>query len=87
MATDVAKADIAGDYTALSSAAKRGLRLFIGKAACVDCHSGPNLPWTDNGRFDDLGRTLTDAFNATGKFSDDPAIGIAKLAGIELTTT
>jgi cytochrome c peroxidase len=32
---------LAGDYTALSPPAKRGLRLFIGKAACVDCHSGP----------------------------------------------
>jgi hypothetical protein len=29
--------------------------------------------------------TLTNAFNATGKFSDDPAIGSAKLAGMELT--
>jgi cytochrome c peroxidase len=37
---------IAGDYTALSPAAKRGLRLFIGKAACVDCHSGTAM--TDN---------------------------------------
>jgi cytochrome c peroxidase len=32
---------IAGDHAALSPGAKRGLRLFIGKAACVDCHSGP----------------------------------------------
>jgi cytochrome c peroxidase len=92
---------IAGDYTALSSAAKRGLRLFIGKAACVDCHSGPqlsdqkfhntgvpqigpNLPRTDNGRYDDLARTLPNAWNAAGKYSDNADMGIAKLAGMEL---
>lgn len=93
---------LAGDYAALSSGAKRGLRLFIGKAACIDCHSGPsltdhdfhntgvpqigpNLPRTDNGRFDDLARTLPNTFNAAGKYSDDPAFGTAKLAGMVLT--
>jgi cytochrome c peroxidase len=92
---------IAGDYSALSSAAKRGLRLFIGTAACVDCHSGPqlsdqkfhntgvpqigaNLPRTDNGRYDDLARTLPNAWNAAGKYSDAREIGMAKLAGLEL---
>ncbi|HFE45877.1 MAG TPA: hypothetical protein ENJ18_10380 [Nannocystis exedens] len=34
---------VAGDDTALSESAKRGLRLFIGKAACVECHSGPTF--------------------------------------------
>ncbi len=34
---------IAGDYTALSASAKRGLELFIGKAACVTCHTGTTL--------------------------------------------
>ncbi|HEU4729249.1 MAG TPA: cytochrome c peroxidase [Kofleriaceae bacterium] len=93
---------IAGDYAALSPAAKRGLRLFIGKAACVDCHAGPaftdqdfhntgvpqvglTLPRIDNGRFDDLPKTLTNTFNAAGKYSDDPATGMAKLAGMEVT--
>jgi cytochrome c peroxidase len=93
---------IAGEYAALSPAAKRGLRLFIGKAACVDCHSGPtlsdnkfhntgvpqlgvNLPLVDNGRFDDLSATLTNAFNGMGKFSDDPNRGAAKLAGMMVT--
>jgi cytochrome c peroxidase len=93
---------IAGDYNALPSAAKRGLGLFIGKAACVDCHSGPSLtdqefhntgvsqmgptlPQTDNGRFDDLARTLPNPFNSAGKYSDDPAFGSAKLAELELT--
>lgn len=93
---------IAGDDAALIPAAKRGLRLFIGKAACVDCHSGPmmsdqkfhntgvpqigpNLPRSDNGRFDDLGRVLPNAFNSAGKYSDDMTFGAAKLAGLEQT--
>ena len=32
---------VAGDTTAMSVAAKRGLRAFIGKAGCIACHSGP----------------------------------------------
>jgi cytochrome c peroxidase len=35
-----------GDVAALSPDAKRGLKVFIGKAACNDCHTGPTL--TDN---------------------------------------
>lgn len=34
---------VAGDFAALNPAAKRGLRVFIGKGACVSCHSGPNF--------------------------------------------
>ena len=37
---------------AISAAAKRGARLFVGKAACVDCHAGPQL--TDE-LFHDIG--------------------------------
>ncbi|HXU01494.1 MAG TPA: cytochrome c peroxidase [Polyangia bacterium] len=43
---------VQGDQTALTSAQKRGLRLFIGKAACNDCHNGPTL--TDN-KFHNVG--------------------------------
>jgi cytochrome c peroxidase len=32
-----------GDTSAMTSAAKRGLKLFIGKAGCDACHSGPTL--------------------------------------------
>jgi cytochrome c peroxidase len=32
---------VAGDEIAISVAAKRGLRLFIGKAGCIACHPGP----------------------------------------------
>jgi cytochrome c peroxidase len=93
---------IAGDYTALSPAAKRGLALFIGKAACVDCHSGPtltdnkfhntgvpqagiNAPATDNGRFDEIPKTLSNNFNTASKYSDDQALGMAKLKDLAQT--
>ena len=46
---------------------------------------GINLPRTDNGRFDDLSRTLTNAFNGASKFSDDQTAGTAKLAGLQVT--
>src|SRR5580698_310451 len=42
----------AGDKQALTDPQKRGLILFIGKAACSQCHSGPNF--TDN-KFHSLG--------------------------------
>ncbi len=32
---------VAGEFTAINAAAKRGLRLFIGKAGCVECHRTP----------------------------------------------
>jgi cytochrome c peroxidase len=34
---------VAGDTTAISKSAKNGLKLFVGKANCVECHSGPNF--------------------------------------------
>jgi cytochrome c peroxidase len=42
----------AGDKRALTDQQKRGLILFIGKAACSECHNGPNF--TDN-KFHSLG--------------------------------
>ncbi len=35
--------DGAGGSTAISAAAQRGAKLFVGKASCIDCHSGPML--------------------------------------------
>lgn len=32
---------VAGDTKAINAAAKRGLKLFVGKAACIKCHEGP----------------------------------------------
>ncbi len=43
---------VAGDKTALSPAAQRGMQLFFGDARCHICHSGPNF--TDN-RFHNIG--------------------------------
>lgn len=37
---------VAGDDSAISNSAKRGLKLFLGKGECITCHSGPNF--TDN---------------------------------------
>lgn len=41
-----------GEVAALDAAQKRGLALFLGKANCIQCHTGANL--TDNG-FHNLG--------------------------------
>ena len=46
----------AGDKTALSAAAQRGLTLFNQKAQCLRCHSGPNF--TDE-QFHNLGVGIT----------------------------
>lgn len=89
---------VKGDEKALSPEAKRGLRLFIGKAACNDCHSGPTL--SDNqfhnigvatnmlatapdvGRFADLAAASTNPFSGAGAFSDDKAAAAAKHATV-----
>lgn len=34
---------VAGDTAAISTAAKRGLKLFVGKAGCVECHATPHF--------------------------------------------
>jgi len=43
---------VAGDAGAISDQAKRGAKLFVGKAGCIACHSGPMF--TDN-QFHNLG--------------------------------
>ena len=87
-----------GDFGALSLAAKRGLKLFIGKAACEACHKDSTftdndfhntavvqqeLPY-DDGRFTDVTR-LFNQFNGAGEFSDDPIAGAEKLVGLAPT--
>jgi cytochrome c peroxidase len=84
-----------------SPAARRGLALFIGKAACNECHTGPvlsdnkfhnvgvaqvfdeNTPLVDEGRFEDVPRMLSSAFNAKGVYSADPEAGAAKLDALD----
>jgi cytochrome c peroxidase len=88
---------VAGDFTAISESAKRGLRLFIGKAGCDTCHKDQTFtdqkfhntavrqtePY-DYGRYNDVLR-LDNPFNGAGKFSDNKEIGMAKLAGVVQT--
>ena len=72
----------------LSPEAQRGLALFMGRANCVLCHSGPNfsdgefhnnaLPTLhggearDPGRFDGARVVAGSPFHAAGSYSDDP---------------
>jgi len=83
---------IAGDDSALSEQQERGAKLFVGKAGCVGCHSGPNL---SDGWFHNIGLapgtdgvdaaaglavTLADIeFNLAGPWSDDPSWGAGRL--------
>ncbi|NVB80309.1 MAG: hypothetical protein HOV81_18085 [Kofleriaceae bacterium] len=89
---------VAGDPTAITAAAKRGLALFIGKAACDECHTGPTftdqafhvtgvvqtIDPIDNGRYDDIVR-VDNTFNGAGPYSDDPVAGAAKIANLVQT--
>jgi len=34
---------VAGDTEAISASAKRGLKLFVGKAGCIECHNTPHF--------------------------------------------
>jgi cytochrome c peroxidase len=88
---------VAGDRGALTGSAKRGLKLFIGKAACDSCHQDqtftdnefhntgvvqPGAPY-DEGRFSDVLRSLpSDTFSGAGVYSDDREAGARKIAGI-----
>jgi cytochrome c peroxidase len=71
-----------------SEAEVHGLRLFIGKARCIECHNGPlftnnefhNTGVTtspgelpDRGRSEGLHKVIADPFNCTGPYSDQPA--------------
>lgn len=76
------------DRAAISPAAIRGLKLFVGVGECRLCHSGP--PFTDGefhdvrvppldggiptdpGRFDGIRALRSSPFNAAGVYSDDP---------------
>jgi len=73
---------------AISAAAQRGLKIFIGKGSCVLCHSGPaftNFEFHDTrvppasttaavdpGRLGGVPQLFADEFGAAGPHSDDP---------------
>lgn len=83
----LAAGDDAAAREAMSGAARRGLKLFLGRANCRACHFGPNFtdeefhnngvpplrggPPRDAGRFEGLAKLLGHPFNAAGEFSDD----------------
>jgi cytochrome c peroxidase len=99
------EAVLQGDQAALSGifsqAEAAGLRLFIGRAACVKCHSGPlftngefrrtgvyqpaDLP-PDAGRADGTGKVLASEFNCLGKHSDGRREDCARLLTLDATT-
>ena len=70
-----------------SEPAQRGLKIFIGKGGCTNCHSGPNftsgeffstglskfqpLGKPDPGRHDGIRMLLESRYNLTGKYNDD----------------
>lgn len=73
----------AAKQAALSPAARRGLKLFLGRGNCRTCHTGPTfsdgefhaieLPPTgaaDPGRLEGIERLLKDEFGAGGAYSD-----------------
>jgi cytochrome c peroxidase len=64
---------VKGNDSALSLSAKRGLKLFIGKAACNECHRGPIM--SDN-KFHNLGVPQAVGANVPrtdhGRFQDLP---------------
>jgi cytochrome c peroxidase len=68
---------LAGDDQALSRSEQRGAALFVGRAGCSDCHSGPNL--TD-GKFHNVGlRPATVAVAFTDKDDRGAAAGLSLL--------
>jgi len=81
----------AKDLAAIDVSAQRGLKLFIGKAGCRQCHTGPALTdgefhdvqlrplaggdRTDPARLAAVRKVLDDPFNAAGAYSDDRGTG------------
>ena len=93
--------DNEGMMNTLNNSEVKGLRLFIGKAKCTNCHTGPlftngdfhnigvpqpeNLP-PDKGRAAAIGKVLADEFNCLGKFSDAAIRDCAELRFIDTDT-
>lgn len=69
----------------------RGARVFV-ENGCDNCHSGPafsdgdfhniGIPSTDPGRAEGRELLLADDFNGAGIHSDNPALGLARLAAV-----
>lgn len=74
----------------LSEQAQQGLKLFLGQARCVACHSGPNFSDSEfhsifferqkqDGRYTAIPKLLSDPFNIRGIHSDLPKQVFSKL--------
>jgi cytochrome c peroxidase len=79
-----------------------GLRLFIGKAGCINCHTGPMLTngdfhnvevplpeglEEDRGRADGMRNVFSSLFNCMSKYSDaDPEMNCAELRYMDTDT-
>jgi cytochrome c peroxidase len=77
------------DQTSYPAAARRGLKIFIGKGNCAVCHFGPQftngefadtgVPFfvapgrVDSGRHGGIEKLKSSRFNLLGRFNDDPA--------------
>ena len=101
-----ARALIDNDTTVLSKTLTpdevQGLRLFIGKAKCTNCHNGPlftnsdfhntgvptplKMP-RDSGRADGIRKVLADEFNCLGRYSDAGHGDCAELRYLDTNTT
>ena len=85
----------------LNSEEVNGLRLFIGKAKCTNCHSGPlftnsefhntgvptpaKMPY-DKGRAEGIRKVLSDEFNCLGRYSDAGPHDCAELRFLDTKT-
>ncbi|MGE5238051.1 MAG: cytochrome-c peroxidase [Chloroflexota bacterium] len=90
----VSKNDLDAASRLMDPDAVEGLRLFIGKAKCTNCHMGPlftnggfhniglNNP-KDKGRAEGIDKVLSDEFNCLGKYSDAKPTDCAELRFID----
>ena len=65
---------VAGDRSAISKSAEKGLKVFLGKGECVGCHSGPHF---EDAKFHALGVPQTGPNVPAidqGRFLDVPAL-------------
>ena len=72
---------VAGDGSAINAEAKRGAKLFVGKAGCIACHSGPSF--TDN-LFHNLGVPQTGPnvpIEDEGRFTAIPGLSSNAFSG------
>lgn len=99
----VLKGDNKGARMTLSAEEAAGLRLFIGKAKCTNCHNGPMLTNSDfhnlkapgreglpedRGRADGIRKVFSSLFNCMGKYSDaDPETDCDELRYMDTDTT